>query len=190
MSKTYVMVLLNFLFLSVVLIQSEPVVSSLNMQSMTFSEQIASLHDLINNYFELSYKKENFFNIHHVSDKNDKELLYKNESQLQILQSETKYQYIVAVTVISALAVAVIYKKGWFLHKDAQLITEKDVQKMIETVIYNDVISKNDRLNKIFDVLVSNGLTNIVVYNEHLFEIDDQFKVELREDSVKVTRLV
>lgn len=96
---------------------------------------------------------------------------------------------IITATVVCALAVVVIYKREWFFYKDAQRMTEQDVQKMIETVIHNDVISKNDTLNKIFDILVSNGLTNIVVYNEHLFEIDDQFKVELCEDSVKVTRL-
>ncbi len=96
---------------------------------------------------------------------------------------------IITATVVCALAVVVVYKKGWFSHKEAQYMTEQDLQKMIETVIQNDLISKNDKLNKIFDILVINGLTNIVVYNEDLFEIEDQFKVELCEDSVKVTRL-
>ncbi len=97
-------------------------------------------------------------------------------------------QYAVAATVLCVIAAGIIYKYDLLASQKEESITVEEVQELVEIVVHNSSIPKQDQLNKIFEILIRNGLDNIVVYNDHMFEVNDQFKVEIKGKAVKVTR--
>lgn len=97
-------------------------------------------------------------------------------------------KYIVAGTIACAIVLGVAYKYGLFSSSKDIVITAKEIQELVESVVLNVSIPEQDQLHKVFEVLIRNGLENIVVYNDHLFEVNDMYKVQVKERSVKVTR--
>lgn len=100
----------------------------------------------------------------------------------------TQQKYIVAAAVACVAILGIVYKYKIFSSSKNVAITAKEVQKLVEGVVHNVSIPKQDQLNNIFEVLIKSGLENIVVYNDHLFEVNDLYKVEIKGRSVKVTR--
>lgn len=111
--------------------------------------------------------------------------LKKYKPDIHLTKQQT---YMVAATVAGAIALSLVYKYGWFSSSKEIDIAAQDIQQLIESVVHNMSIPKQDLLNNVFEVLISNGLENIVVYNEHLFEVNDRYKVEIKGKSVRVTR--
>ena len=98
-------------------------------------------------------------------------------------------QYAIAAAVVCVVVAGIVYKYDLLASKNEESITAEEVQELVEMIVHNSAISKQDQLNKIFELLMSNGLDNIVVYNDHMFEVNDIFKVEIKGKAVKVTRV-
>lgn len=100
----------------------------------------------------------------------------------------TKNQkYVIATTITCAVLVGIAYKYGLFSSKKKIDITAKNIQKLVESVLHNQAIPKQDKLNHIFKLLMKKGLSNMVIHNDHVFEVNNQFKVEIKGKTVKVT---
>jgi len=113
-------------------------------------------------------------------------LLKKHSSEINLTLAQ---KYVIVGVAASLVVAGVIYKYGLFSSKKNLKITAYKVQKLVESVVQNSTLSKQDQLHKIFELLIRNGLEDIVVYNDHVFQINDQFKVEINGRLVKVTCL-
>lgn len=102
------------------------------------------------------------------------------------LSATQKYAF--GIVTLSAVAAGVAYQLGYFSKTSDLNVTEQDIQEMIESVISNDLIAPSEKLSQVFEVLVRNGLGNIVVYSDTMFDVEDTFRVEINGDKVFVTR--
>ena len=129
-------------------------------------------------------------NINNVDKKSLNKLnsIFNYFQNIDIYSISPKQQYIVLG--VSCFITAVIVYKYCHSSSNKYLLRKKiAIKKIVESVLTNQSISKDDRLNKIFEILLRQGLKNIVVYNDHMFEVDDvyTFKVDFEGNKVRVT---
>lgn len=179
---------IGLLMYATVAIGSEPHVDEII--PTTFAQQVDAARDFINTYAQLvqarAYKA---YNDYMVQQEVQSVSIQKKKSDIARFHLSKTQKYMIGATIACVIAAGLAYHYGWFAKDYTVSISEQEVQAIIETVVHDSLVSKKDQLNKIFEILVSNGLTDIVVYNDHMFEVNEQFRVELRGNLVKVTRI-
>jgi hypothetical protein len=203
MNKKNIFICVSLLVYSIVTIAAEPAVPEAlvnnvaEYQPASFTEQIdyvaqqvmanaAMYHKIFRAQYD-DYMKASEIPIPKPIIKKSQPLVHLKKYK-PIFNLATNQKYVVAATIACVIVAAIVYKYGRSSTKMDIVITAQEVQELVESVIHNPAIPKQDQLNIVFEVLIRNGLDNIVVHNDHLFEVNDMFKVEIKGRSVKVMR--
>lgn len=103
------------------------------------------------------------------------------------LHSPNKQKYVIAVAAVAIITASVAYKYRSLSSSQNAAKTKQEIQNLVESVLCNPSVLKENKLLVIVEILIKNGFENIVVCDQHAFEIDNHFKVEINERLAKVT---